>query len=652
MHIYYTRKTALLIAGLVISASFLIGAGAFAGGKIPKPAIKPSLMEQVSVKKIVNGIPIPPRKPGDQKAQFVQVAMATQNELPPLPKIRSLTLNNVFSDKQARLYREIFDLQRAGDMKAADKKIARISNSVLMGHVLAERYLHPIAYKASYHELQRWMALYADHPQAQKIYDLALSRKMFGAAKKLQKPSFKKSISGNIVDTSKRGKLYKSHQNRTSAQEARVQKLRKDIYRHVERREPTIALNILSNNYAVQFMDDAEYDQLRALIASGYLYAGKLDQAMRLSEASLTRSGSHVPLAGWVKGLLHWREQDYQESALAFETAATSPYASGWMVSAAAYWASRANMQAGNSKLVGKWLNLAATYPRTFYGLIAMRAAGQDSDFNWRVPALTRDYVRFVEGTEPGQRAAALIKAGRRDLAEFELQNIDPGRSIKKQKALLAYAGYYRLPSLSMRLGNSFSNAKGGFYDAALYPIAPWQPDNGYKIDRALIHAIVRQESRFRVAAANPSGATGLMQLMPATANYISGSSIYENAGGQHQLKDPGTNLEIGQNYIMKLLNHKAVGQDLLFLAMAYNAGPGTLSRWKAQRQEIEDPLLFIETIPYNETRAFVERVLSNYWIYRMRLKQETPSLDAVAEGKWVRYIAQDEGSARFAAVR
>ncbi|HPF77678.1 MAG TPA: lytic transglycosylase domain-containing protein, partial [Alphaproteobacteria bacterium] len=86
----------------------------------------------------------------------------------------------------------------------------------------------------------------------------------------------------------------------------------------------------------------------------------------------------------------------------------------------------------------------------------------------------------------------------------------------------------------------------------------------------------------------------------------------------------------------------KAVGQDLLSLAIAYNAGPGNLAKWKEERAHIEDPLLFIETIPFNETRAFVERVLSNYWIYRIRLDQKTPSLDAVAKGQWARYAAQD----------
>ena len=213
----------------------------------------------------------------------------------------------------------------------------------------------------------------------------------------------------------------------------------------------------------------------------------------------------------------------------------------------------------------------------------------------------------------------------------------------------MAFVVENKLPALSMQLGNAFKNTNGELYDVALYPDTAWQPQSGYKIDKALIHAIVRQESRFQTAAQNPSGATGLMQLMPRTANYVAGVDIYDKAIGKYKLKDPAVNLELGQTYVHDLLNHRAVGQDLLSLAIAYNAGPGNLSKWKRERSHIKDPLMFIETIPFHETRAFVERVLSNYWIYRMRFNQETPTLDAVAEGDWARYAAQDESLKKLA---
>ena len=77
--------------------------------------------------------------------------------------------------------------------------------------------------------------------------------------------------------------------------------------------------------------------------------------------------------------------------------------------------------------------------------------------------------------------------------------------------------------------------------------------------------------------------------------------------------------------------------------ATAYNGGPGNLGRWENRIDYNDDPLLFIETIPYRETRNFIEKVIANMWIYRMRFGQPTPSLDAAAAGAWPVYEALDK---------
>ena len=83
------------------------------------------------------------------------------------------------------------------------------------------------------------------------------------------------------------------------------------------------------------------------------------------------------------------------------------------------------------------------------------------------------------------------------------------------------------------------------------------------------------------------------------------------------------------------LLIDQSVKGDLFRLAVAYNAGPGNLRKWLRKAKFAGDPLLFVESIPWRESRLFVERVLTNFWIYRERLRQDTPSLDAVAIGHW-----------------
>ncbi len=236
----------------------------------------------------------------------------------------------------------------------------------------------------------------------------------------------------------------------------------------------------------------------------------------------------------------------------------------------------------------------------------------------------------------------ALVAAGQPHLAENELQRIN-ATDDDLRDAILAYANYANLPALAMRLGNVVSSSEGKFYDAALYPKAPWEPDNGYKVDPALINAIARQESRFDPGAESPSGALGLMQLMPGTASAISHDLRVSDSEKEYRLKDPQLNLEIGQRYIQDLLKDRSVQGDILKLLVAYNAGPGNLSRWKRQWSDVDDPLLFIELIPSAQTRSYVERVLSNYWIYRLRENQRTPTLDALAEGRPALYASNEE---------
>ncbi|HEY9163323.1 MAG TPA: lytic transglycosylase domain-containing protein, partial [Magnetovibrio sp.] len=96
----------------------------------------------------------------------------------------------------------------------------------------------------------------------------------------------------------------------------------------------------------------------------------------------------------------------------------------------------------------------------------------------------------------------------------------------------------------------------------------------------------------------------------------------------------------LGQRYISMLLGDDKIGGDLFLMAAAWNGGPGNLNKWRRNIDDLGDPLFFIESLPSYETRAFIERVLTNFWIYRNRLGQPTPSLDAVASGVWPSYHA------------
>jgi soluble lytic murein transglycosylase len=98
----------------------------------------------------------------------------------------------------------------------------------------------------------------------------------------------------------------------------------------------------------------------------------------------------------------------------------------------------------------------------------------------------------------------------------------------------------------------------------------------------------------------------------------------------------------LGQKYIKILLRDKKINGDLFLMATAWNGGPGNLNKWRGSTNHMDDPLFFIESIPSRETRIFIEKILTNLWIYRDRLGQPTPSLDAIAAGQWPVYKAFD----------
>lgn len=614
----------VLLLGLGLTQAVMAESG------VPLPPAKPSASQPVAAIAGDGDMPLPPRKPTDVKPV---VARAT---------VPDLKTKDSLSSRDESLYRQIFALQERGDMDGADVLISDLDNGVLLGHVLAQRYLHPTAYRAEFSELKTWLSRYADHPQADRIYKLAANR---GTG--VNAPPSKTYITASHgAGAFPAKKTYKTGHKRTDAQTKAVENLTRAIRRHVQNDEPTQAWTLLKSDPASRYLDSVEQDGLHAVVASGYLYVAKFDEAERHAASAFRRSGKSAPIAGWIYGLSNWQKGRFDRAVQGFESAATSPYSSGWMISAASYWAARSHMKLGHHKEISKWMRTSAAYERTFYGLLAQRALGHDFTFDWDAPELTSARARHVESHDAGKRAAALIRVGEVALAESELSHGAVAKDAKDREALMAYALNHNLPALALKLGTVMSDKKK-IYDAALYPLMPWEPQNGYRIDRALIHALIRQESRFNAAAENEnSGATGLMQLMPSTARYV--------AGGDDAipLKDPSVNLEIGQKYVESLLGQPSVGRDLLSLAIAYNAGPGKLSKWKSVRGEVTDPLLFIETIPYAETRAFVERVLSNYWIYRMRLQQETTSLDAVVQGQWARYAAQDDDTVRFADAR
>lgn len=396
---------------------------------------------------------------------------------------------------------------------------------------------------------------------------------------------------------------------------------------------PTFALKMLERDPMAQKLKPSEYDRLAAVIAQSYMIEGKLTEARKLAETAIKRSGKQAPLAGWVGGLTAWRANDFTNAAHHFAVAAESPAASPWLKSAAAFWASRASLRSGQFRRVDHYLEMAASHPRTFYGLVAIRALGQDHDFNWSEPAVSWKHKTRLQNDTQIAEAFRMAEQGQVNSAINLLSKTRWMSDRESREQVMAYALRKKQTALGMHLARITRDAEGRFYDSALYPVSVWEPKSGYQVDKALVYALIRQESRFNPTAKSGTGASGLMQILPTTARYM-------NNGDDVALMVPETNIAVGQRYIRHLLNDSSVNNDLFKMMVAYNAGPGNLAKWKANLKGVDDPLLFIESIPSAETRAFVERVMMNYWVYRIRMGQDTPSLDAIAAGDQAEYAA------------
>jgi soluble lytic murein transglycosylase len=536
---------------------------------------------------------------------------------------------------EALRYGRIFLVQEKGDWSLADREIAALGDRRLMGHVLAQRFLHP-KWRSSYAELTDWLANYADHPHAPALHRLATARTPKGqtAPKPLVLPKVA------VFGTSDFEPVYRSAVARDDDERRRADQLRARIDARIKAGDLDEAAHLLSKADGDPLLDEVEFDRERAAVAAAFYAFGNDKQAYRLAAAAANRSRAFVTAADWTAGLAAWRLGDMTAAQRHFEALARSETASSWKSSAGAYWASRAFLRGRKPTRVNEMLALASRHPHTFYGMLANRQLGRQSDFGWDAPPLSAVELSELMRIPGVVRAIALAEAGAFTRADLELGQAYRVADGRLAGALLGLASRIETPSMQLRLAGA-RGVDGRRFDAALFPIPPWEPEGGFSVDRALIYGFMRQESGFRAGAKSHAGAHGLMQIMPKTASFIEGDATYEDAG-KSRLLAPRHNMALGQKYLAHLLDDDSVRGNLFMLAAAYNAGPGTLKRWLKTVKFDDDPLLFIESIPSRETRIFIERVVANFWIYRERLNQDSPSLDAVAVGLWPYYVALD----------
>ena len=287
---------------------------------------------------------------------------------------------------------------------------------------------------------------------------------------------------------------------------------------------------------------------------------------------------------------------------------------------AARYWAGRAWATAGDtSRARDRWRELVAGDPLSYYAGASERRLGLPT---W-APAPAPDSFATIPALDSAMARAALLERLGMDVEarwEYDAQLHAADESVERMLATAAALRQRGLAAPSILLAHR-AQARGAPRDARLlrllYPIAHRDAlvaeANGQRLDPTFVAALVRQESMFNPRATSLAGARGLMQLMPGVGRAVATALRYP-LWDPVLLYQPDVSLQLGAAHLRELAGRYGAPAEIL---AAYNAGATRVDRWKSKIGG-EDPELFVERIPYPETRDYVRIIDRNQALYRV----------------------------------
>ena len=488
---------------------------------------------------------MPPTPPSDG-TNGQSVAYAVPRNAPPGDV--EVVLPQPLAPSDVAFYQRALQLQQNGDFAASDKMLARVSDTGLLGVVLAERYMSD-NYITKPAELTAWWAKYSSEPEAPAIYGLM--------------------------------------QHKLSRAEMPA--------------PPQLSL---------------------------------------LPEETLSARGAAQPSAApdsaawrreFVAGLDDWKRNDLTGAADDFRQGAEMHGISDDDRAASAFWAARAALRQQQPEQYLDWLHQASWAGDTFYGMLAGRLLGQGFGPSGIVATLTEADVSAVDSLPDGHLAFEMLQLGLTDQAETALRALWPQMQSTPGlgHAVMAVAARAGMVDVTIAIASTLPSPVDEIAGARL-PLPAMHPQGGFSLDPALLYALARTESGFNADAVSRVGARGLMQLMPQTA-----ATMRRAEGVSGSIDDPSANLALGQAYLKYLGQQPGIQDNLLAVLASYNAGPGAASAWYSAIKDNSDPLLFIETIPNDQTRRFVRQVLADSWIYAEEIGMTPHSLNTLAQGNF-----------------
>ena len=344
--------------------------------------------------------------------------------------------------------------------------------------------------------------------------------------------------------------------------------------------------------------------------------------------------------AAWQLGWVHYTKGDSQK-ALDYFMDSARRYPSGLFIESSMFWTAKSAEKLKRGDLAQQlFKDVNNRFPYTYYGIRAGEkrtdkksdvGANRRQEISLNKPSLTANarfhYLRGVE----------LSATGFYEDASYEIKKLE--NSVRKNLSgvmwlatLFNNAHAYPDTVRIMQLYKDFKtkikekeltdNFWRNFYPLA-YAETIRDSAKNYDVDPYFVKGLIRQESLFDAQVQSRAGAIGLMQIMPETGRLLYANSKIDGPYSTDILFDPETNIQLGTQYISQL--NRKFNENGAHILISYNAGPHMLKKWLKRFSHLNDPDVFIESIPYPETRKYVKKVLRNYGIYRILYPQTTP---------------------------
>lgn len=392
-------------------------------------------------------------------------------------------------------------------------------------------------------------------------------------------------------------------------------------------------LLLQSSSSAKTLGDPAAWANERARLARREMTSGDPMRAYRIAANDyLTAGGDYADLE-FLAGYIALQKLHDPKTALAHFRNLGNGVTTPISLSRAAYWEGRAAEAMGDGNAARAAYAKGAQYQTAFYGLVSAEKAGLPLD-----PALLGGDLPDWHGaaflqSSVIQAGLLLQKAGNRTLAKRFFLNVTDGLDARGLGQLANLALSLGEPHIGVLIAKKAAD-RNIILPRAYFPLTELaKADLPVPTDLAL--AIARRESEFDETVISPAGALGLMQVMPDTARRMA-NAVGVGYDKARLTQDGDYNATLGSAYLAKLIDQ--FGPALTLVASGYNAGPNRASAWIAQlgdpRAPGVDPIDWIESVPFTETRDYIMRVSESYEVYRAKLAGKSLPVRLTAELK------------------